>query len=59
MNTPQAITIAAILVAVSILFSGGIYEFSSINLASAHRYNKFTGSTDLCAVRKGCKSFSE
>jgi len=59
MDTPKAIIIAAILIAVSILVTQGIYEFSSVRWDTVQRYNKLTGNAELCLFGSGCGSFSK
>lgn len=59
MDTPKSIIIAAIIIAVSISITSGIYEFSSVQLDIVQRYNKFTGDVAICVVGHECKSFSK
>ena len=59
METPKAIVIAAIIIAVGILAASGIYEFSSTRDGIANRYNKITGGISFCVAGRGCESFSE
>ena len=60
MDTSRAIIIAAIIISLSIFLSNGIYAFSpTTNWGIAHRYNKITGSVEVCEYEEGCKSFDK
>jgi len=58
-DVPRAIIIAATIIASSVFLTNGFYEFSSSNFGVAHRYNKITGSVDLCGLKSGCEPFEK
>lgn len=53
----KTILIAAALLAFGMIFNGGIYEFYTRDGTLISRFNKFTGSIDLCVPHKHCKAF--
>jgi len=57
MDIAKAIIVAATIIAVSILLSNGIYEFSSDRPEVVHRYNVYTGNLEFCVLNSSCRSF--
>lgn len=53
MDIGKSIILAAIIVAIGLLLSNGIYEFDTPKLGSVHRYNKLTGSVELSLIAPG------
>ncbi len=60
MSTGQAIILAAAILAIGILLSGGIYEMDSpaSRPSIVHRLNKITGYIDLCVAGSGRQNAS-
>ena len=58
-DMPRAIIVAATIIGISIVASSGIYSFSSVHMGASQRYNKFTGSVSLCAMKQGCMPMVE
>ncbi len=57
MDIAEATIVAATIIAVSILLSNGIYEFSSDRSNSVHRYNVYTGNLEFCVLNSSCRPF--
>jgi hypothetical protein len=53
----KIIILAAVIIAVGIFLSGGIYRFHTVQAGVVHRYNNFTGRVDLCVQNRGCNEF--
>ncbi len=50
----DSVIIAAAIISIGILFSGGFYTTAEINAGAVYRVNKFTGSVVLC-IAKTCE----
>lgn len=48
MNNKGLILTSSIIIGISILLSGGIYSFDTIQVGVVQKYNKFTGHMELC-----------
>jgi len=55
-----AIIISSIVIGLSIILNNGIYSFNSEHMAVVQRYNKFTGTIELCNLKNStCQKFKE
>jgi hypothetical protein len=52
----RILLLVAVIISLGVAFSNGIYEFSSPNHLIVHKYNKFTGTVEVCTPQKGCVS---
>lgn len=60
LNYQATILISSIVVSLSIILSNGIYSFNSEHMAVVQRYNKFTGTIELCNLKSStCQKFKE
>jgi len=53
----RSIIISAIIIALGILFSNGIYKYDTPRMGVVQRYNIFTGTIELCVKGRECKLF--
>lgn len=53
----RSIIISAIIIALGILFSNGVYKYDTPKMGVVQRYNIFTGTIELCIKGQECKLF--
>lgn len=53
----RVIVLIALIIMIGFVFSDGIYRFDKIQAGVVHKYNKITGTVQICIQDRGCVDF--